>query len=273
MAFAACRDEAHAPMISVRISKLLLPCCDKAFSVCPDMGSREFTVRQEAAARAFYKKDHNKEARRFDDMRPLRILTLILLGASAPAFAASPWYIGAGFGAGHSENATINANMIAYGMTAPYGSYARSNTTLDVFGGYRFNRYIGMELSYMDFGTYSLNATDLANGISVSESDRISALSIAAVAYEPLDRGFAVFGKFGLAAGTDSETCSVTGTPCSPHSSSGINPMIGLGARLQLSREMSLNVEYDEYSDIGNSYWEYTAGNFTALNVSALYRF
>lgn len=44
-----------------------------------------------------------------------------------------------------------------------------SDSTLAVFGGYRFNRYIAVEGGYLDLGevTYSANATFLANFFSV----------------------------------------------------------------------------------------------------------
>ncbi|MHB8252533.1 MAG: outer membrane beta-barrel protein [Acidiferrobacter sp.] len=202
-----------------------------------------------------------------------RALVFALLCTSMPAWATPHWYAGAGFGSGHSDDATENANDIAAAMSAPYGTYTRSRGTFNLFGGYRFNRYIGIELGYTDFGTYNLTAIDLASNTTYSESDNISALSVAAVWTYPVSRAFSLFYKLGLAFTNDSETCSSNSFACPSHSSTGVNPVLGIGGSVNVSREVSINLEFDEYSNVGNSYWEYTAGTFSVLNASALYRF
>lgn len=187
--------------------------------------------------------------------------------------AASRWYVGVGYGSAYSENADENVYAITAPMTAPVASYATSYGASSIFGGYQFTRYAALELAYTDFGTYNLNAIDAASGATYAESDQISALSMSFISYYPVNRVFSVFWKLGIASTTDSETCSSSSSPCASHSSVGLTPLLGIGGNIALNPAINLRFEYDEYDNIGNTYWDYTAGTFSNVNVSVLFRF
>ncbi|HUW97597.1 MAG TPA: outer membrane beta-barrel protein [Acidiferrobacter sp.] len=197
-----------------------------------------------------------------------------LLCVSLPGLAAaSSWYLGAGYGSAYSESADGNAYGIASQMVSPSIAYDTSYRALSLFGGYRFNRYVALELAYTDLGTYRLDALDQSNGATYSESNKVSAVSIAAIEYFPINRAFSIFWKLGLASATDSETCAANTFTCTPHSSIGITPVYGIGGSINLGPAASIRLEYDEYNNIGNAYWDYTAGSFSNVHVDALFRF
>jgi OOP family OmpA-OmpF porin len=75
-------------------------------------------------------------------------MTMLLALGTAPAFAAedSGWYLGAGVG-------RFNVQIDNPGdVTDTIGSFDSDDTTLKLFGGYRFNPYVAVELDYMDLG-------------------------------------------------------------------------------------------------------------------------
>jgi opacity protein-like surface antigen len=75
-------------------------------------------------------------------------MTMLLALGTAPAFAAedSGWYLGAGVG-------RFNVQIDNPGdVTDTIGSFDSDDTTLKLFGGYRFNPYVALELDYMDLG-------------------------------------------------------------------------------------------------------------------------
>jgi opacity protein-like surface antigen len=75
-------------------------------------------------------------------------MALLLALGTAPAFAAedSGWYLGAGVG-------RFNVQIDNPGdVTDTIGSFDSDDTTLKVFGGYRLNPYVALELDYMDLG-------------------------------------------------------------------------------------------------------------------------
>jgi OOP family OmpA-OmpF porin len=75
-------------------------------------------------------------------------MTMLLALGTAPAFAAedSGWYLGAGVG-------RFNVQIDNPGdVTDTIGSFDSDDTTLKVFGGYRFNPYVALELDYLDLG-------------------------------------------------------------------------------------------------------------------------
>ncbi|MHB1951126.1 MAG: outer membrane beta-barrel protein [Acidiferrobacteraceae bacterium] len=207
-----------------------------------------------------------------------KAFAVVLACLPVPASAAGV-YIGAGFGAGRSSDATSN---VQNNLDALAGLGVSSSAQLDtgraafsLFGGYQFNRYVGAELGWIDFGNYSMNGTASGSGGSAafSETDKISAFWLAAVGTFPINRELSVLAKAGLANSQDKESCAVSGSACAPASDSATQPMFGVGLALTASRHIGFRLEYDQYDNIGNNTHEYTAGTFYEIGVSGLYRF
>ena len=212
------------------------------------------------------------------------LLAMVSVAAmSVPAHAAG-WYVGAGIGGGHAVDADSNVlstiSVLSNGGVPVAGSYDSSQSVLQLFGGFRFNRYFAAEAGYINFGRYTLNGLAAANGgyVAVSATDHVDALYVAAVGSIPINRVVSVFGKLGLASSQDRESCFVSGAFCPSESDSGTEPMVGLGVEFPFTparwrAHWAMRVEYDSYSNIGNSSNEYTAGTFDTLTANGVYQF
>ena len=203
---------------------------------------------------------------------------LVCVCASMPVYAAN-WYAGFGVGAGRSRDAASN---VQNGITTLAGLGISSSATFNtgraafnIFGGYQFNRYVAAEIGWIDFGNYNLNGTAVSGGtsVAVSETDKISAFTLAAVGTIPINQTFSVFGKAGIAVSQDKESCTISGSTCASASDSATKPMFGIGGEMNASQNVGLRLEYDQYNNIGNSNNEYTAGDFYQVALSGLYRF
>lgn len=207
-----------------------------------------------------------------------KALLVTLACASLPVYA-SGWYAGVGVGAAHAQDANSNVqsaiNTLAGAGISSAAGFDSGQSAFNIFGGYQFNRYVGAEAGWIDFGSYNLNGAFSTSGGSFtgSETDKISALWLAAVGILPINQTFAVFGKAGIANSQDKVSCTITGSTCSSQSDSGTNPMFGVGGEINTDQNIGLRIEYDQYDSIGNSQNEYTAGTFYQIALSALYRF
>ena len=75
-------------------------------------------------------------------------MAILLALGTAPAIADenSGWYLGGGFG-------QFNVQVDDVGdVTDTVGDFDSDDTTFKVFGGYRFNPYVAVELDYLDLG-------------------------------------------------------------------------------------------------------------------------
>lgn len=212
------------------------------------------------------------------------LLAMALVGTVSIPAHATGWYVGAGIGGGYASDADSNVfktvSVLSAGGVPVLGGYDSGNPTYQLFGGLRFNSYFAAEVGYIDFGKYTLNGVATLGGgyVAVSESDRIDALYFAAVGSYPINRVVSIFGKLGLASSQDKESCFVSGAVCPSLSDSATEPMFALGVEFPFTparwrTHWAMRVEYDEYTNIGNSNNEYTAGNFSAITANAVYQF
>ncbi len=212
----------------------------------------------------------------------LFMLLAMVAAAAAPAQADS-WYAGAGLGVGHAADADSNVfssiAMRTNGAVPVAGSYDSSHGLFQLFGGFRFDRYIAVEAGYVNLGRYTLNSISSqgAGFVGMSETDRVDALYVAAVGTYPVSRIVSVYGKLGLAHSRDKETCFVTGSVCPSASDTADEPMIGVGAEFPFTPvpwhpHWALRVEYDIYPSVGGSA-EYTSGTFNLVTAEGLYEF
>ncbi len=213
----------------------------------------------------------------------LALLAVSAVGLSVPAQAAG-WYLGLGAGTGYAADAANNvatsAAYLAGTGIVTVGTYDTNQPAFSLFGGIQFNPYIAMEAGYIDFGSYSLTGIATSGGgtVAFSETDQIDAVYLAAVGFAHLNRVVSLFGKLGLADSTVSESCTVSGTSCLSANDSALEPMAGIGVEFRFMprrrrQHLAMRVEYDNFTNVGNSNNDYTAGNFHSVTVSGLFRF
>ena len=163
--------------------------------------------------------------------------------ASAPAFAAddSGFYIGAGIGDG---SVTVDIDEAS--------DFDGSDTAFKVFGGYKFMKYVGVELEYIDAGDAEDKWSESFEGISEELKVTIgfSGFNASAVGILPIGEKFNVFGKLGFMMWdadlrarysfdgfSDSESDSDSGTDFS----------WGVGAGFDFTDNLGVRVEYQAF--------------------------
>ncbi len=115
-----------------------------------------------------------------------------------------------------------------------------------MFAGYRINRFIGFEGSFIDFDKASLTAT--SGGETTTVSARATALSAAAVATIPL-WDLELFGKVGIAkVKAESHEASLAGTTFKLGKNDN-EAHVGLGLAYRLTREWDVRAELERIKD------------------------
>lgn len=119
---------------------------------------------------------------------------------------------------------------------------------------YRFNKYFGIEASWLDTGNFKVD-TDPANpggGVSVD----LDGMSIYAIGYLPLaSEDFQVYGKGGF---YDINQNIDTDTGSSSRRADGLT--VGAGAQIAMSSKVSLRLEGDWFDLDGGDFWTVSLG-------------
>jgi OOP family OmpA-OmpF porin len=191
-----------------------------------------------------------------NNFKALRLLTLLglspLLAASAMAQYNDSYYYW-GFGAGRAH-AKLNEPGIA---TDLLGASAGSNiisrddrdTSYKIFGGYQFDRYLGVELGYFKLGTFSFttatNASSTLTGVLRTEGANADL-----VGTFPISDSWALLGRAGVqfarTRGDFSSTGNLVVTNTSP-SERNTSYKAGLGLQYQISPGVLLRGEAERY--------------------------
>ncbi len=166
-------------------------------------------------------------------MKIYRAITTILtiagltLALSSGAQAEEGFYVGGAFGKGYLDE-TIDGNRIN-----------TDSSSYRIYGGYGFTRNFGVEVAYLDLGTF--RETFDVGGVDVPVSASAAGFSLAAVGTLPLSERFSAMARLGYYF-HDGES-SVAGV--SEDSPSEESPFIGIGLAYDLTESLELNVGVD----------------------------
>jgi len=159
----------------------------------------------------------------------LRRLMLVvgLLSFASTAALAGPLYFGA---------SAIKTNLQQDDLG---GSFDASDTTYKAFVGFHFLKFLGLEASYVDFGSLE----DTSAGIDLSVDSTAYDLFLLGVL--PLGSHFELFAKAGLFMWDRNADASgaVTGTD----TDSGTDPVYGAGMSIIFGKHIGLRLEYERY--------------------------
>ncbi len=190
-----------------------------------------------------------------------KLLFVVLLGFTAPAFAAG--YVGLGFG-----QSSVDIDAVPIGGVVP--TVEDSDTALKLFGGVQVNQNLGVEVGYIDFGEFSATWDDGIDFIrSRWEGDSIYAAVVGAL---PLNQNLSLVGKAGFARWDLAyhETTSLPSVYTA--SETGIDPMFGVGVLFNLSDQFAIRAEFERLLDVGDE--EATGqSDVDVLSASAVLRF
>jgi len=163
------------------------------------------------------------------------------LAAAAPALAQQSdkgWYMGVGFGTTTTDIDT--SPLTALGATISGGD--DSDNGFKIFGGYQFNKHLGVEVGYIEFGSFTVTGT---RGTPFTAGFDVSAFTAAAVGTLPLNESFDLFGKAGLYSWDASAT--VSGGGLTAGSATGSDAFLGIGGRFNINRNFGLQLEVEQY--------------------------
>lgn len=157
----------------------------------------------------------------------------------------TPLYFGGSMG---GSSFSVPSTSIA----APAGGEKsdKTGTAFKIYGGYRLTENFGMEAGYARLGRVSHWTS--VNGLRALESGSGNAFYGAATAHFPLGESFALNGRLGLARGkvTGGNSRTLAGQKIS---GSGTGVMAGFGAEYQMSRNISLTVDYDHFGKLSKN--------------------
>ena len=220
----------------------------------------------------------------------LRTFLVVLLASVALPVSAQGWYVGASVGrakaadAGSNVSSGVNeacAVAITAGATgcAAFVNYDENRTGASFFAGQKYGRYVGAEVGYVDLGTYDLSGSFLVSGsggtatLFGSEEDKASATYIDAVLTYPVTPVVSVFGKVGIAYMHNEESCSLSGAVCGSHTDNSWEPDFSIGVGTEITPTVGLRLAYSQFNSVGDSNYEYTAGNFRYLELAGIVHF
>lgn len=123
--------------------------------------------------------------------------------------------------------------------TATLPACSDTDTTWKIFGGYRFNRYIAAEATYVDWGKATATARITATGRTIDVAASQVSYGLAALGALPLGSRFELFGKAGF-LNTEQETRS-TGTVTRDET----ELHYGLGVKYAFTRNWALRGEWE----------------------------
>ena len=149
------------------------------------------------------------------------------LAHSSAAVAEEGFFVGGAFGHGYLDE-TIDGNRINSDSSA-----------YRIYGGYGFTKNFGVEIGYLDLGTF--RETFDVGGTSVPVSASASGFTLAAIGSLPLSERFSVIGRLGYYF-HDSESF-VDGVI--EDSESDQSPFVGIGLGFDLSEVLEINLAYD----------------------------
>jgi OOP family OmpA-OmpF porin len=210
--------------------------------------------------------------------------TPALLGIAALAALAAPaamaqdtgWYAGGSIG---RTGATIDDDRIRGGLA---GQGLATNSIEDrerdngfkAFGGYQFNRNIGVEAGYFDLGKFGYTARTTPAG-SLTGDMSVKGLNVDVVGTLPLTDRFSVLGRVGVTSAQSVGDFSATGSARVPYASAHssqrfTNAKWGAGVAYAFTDALSVRLEAERYrinDSVGNR------GHVDMLSVGLVYRF
>ena len=183
------------------------------------------------------------------------ISSVALVGAAQAAIPGA--YVGGGLG----ESVINTPNPVNNAFTQQYVSHDKGGLGERVFGGYNFNKYVGLEVAYANYArslykAYAFDdSTPLAMG-TFSVKRTLDALSLVAKGYLPLgESGFNLYALGGMAEVASSVELDYENVPMFPDENKtyySLRPTYGLGMSYDINSHLTASVEYSHIQGKGD---------------------
>ena len=172
----------------------------------------------------------------------------------APAFAEpDPGYFYGGASIGQSrskiDDARITADLLSQGLVTSAMTNDEKSLAWKAFGGYQFNRYIGVEAGYFSLGRFGFTSTTVPAG-TLDGRIKLHGINLDLVGTLPLSERFSVFGRVGAQHASARDSFSGNGgvVVLSPNpSKSETNVKFGAGLQYAITPSLMLRGEAERY--------------------------
>lgn len=190
-----------------------------------------------------------------------QLLLASIIGAFAlPAMADNNLYILGDVGRGKMEIDGSNNS-----------TYSKTATSYSLGLGYDFNKFFALEVAYRDLGTVSDRGSYTDANVLYNYRDEASASAIQAsiVGKLPISDEFSVFGRLGVGkVDIDYDSVETSGNTSwsDSDSVSKSKALFGVGASYNITPEVALRAEYNQYAKWGDT-------KLSAVTIGATYHF
>jgi OmpA-OmpF porin, OOP family len=172
-------------------------------------------------------------------IRKVAIVLLMLGGVMAAPQAWAQFYFGGSFGKSDLDHGNVVPDLITS------GSVNGDDPAFKVFGGYQVNPHFGLEIAYVDLGKATYSGSFFAQSVTGGSLDTTGA-NFSAVGTIPLNPSFSLFGKLGFFVWEQKARDITNGVPFSGKDD-GQDLSLGVGASLNLTRNVSLRLEWERF--------------------------
>lgn len=201
-------------------------------------------------------------------MTKVRNAALALFGAvalSVPSIgmaqgADTGWYVGGSIGQSKFDVDCTGAS-----------SCDDSDTAFRVFGGYMFNKNLGIEVGYADLGKLHVAGTVPPFGL-VNADLKATAFDVVAVGVLPIASSFSLYGKAGMYRAESKLDGSIAGFGSGSQSDSNTDITVTIGAGYDFNPNFGLRAEWQRYMKVGS---DSTGGDgdVDVYSIGVVYRF
>ena len=200
--------------------------------------------------------------------------SLAVIASSTAVADDSGWYGGANIGRSSAtiDDARIIRGLASSGLSTTSIADRDRDTAYKIYGGYQFNKYIGLEGGYFDLGKFGFTANTLPLG-TLNGNTRLRGFNLDAVGTLPLSERFSALGRIGInnAQARDSftGTGAVNVTNSNP-SKRDTNYKLGVGVQYAFNDALAMRAEMERYrvnDAIGNR------GHVDVVSVGLVYSF
>ena len=200
--------------------------------------------------------------------------SLAVIASSTAVADDSGWYGGANIGRSSAtiDNARITSGLASSGLNTTSIANRDRDTAYKIYGGYQFNKYIGLEGGYFDLGKFGFTANTLPLG-TLNGNTRLRGFNLDAVGTLPLSERFSALGRIGInnAQARDSFTGTGAVNVTNPNPSKrDTNYKLGVGVQYAFNDALAMRAEMERYrvnDAIGNR------GHVDVVSVGLVYSF
>jgi OmpA-OmpF porin, OOP family len=184
-------------------------------------------------------------------------------------------YVSGDVGQSHFSGISGQTNNMSLLGMAYTDTYTDNDTGYQLGIGYQFDRYWGIEASYVNFGQANMNINSISTNVSSDTKLKAYGWVIAATGSAPISDNWAVFVHLGAIDGHVEKDVNNTGidTPTVEYSTTSTDwrATYGAGISWSFASNWSARLGWDQYRHLGNS--SIGENNVNLASIGVIYMF